>query len=136
MPIHIETRQSGAGIILDCSGALTFSEFHEAQNGFLASTEKLKQVKYVILDLTFADSLNISYGDFELLAEREKLLASSGPPGVLHATVSPKDLGYGLARMYQVLSEQSGWETLVLRSRAEAEEWIRKRAHEKFGLDV
>jgi len=136
MSVHIEIHQAGIGIIINFSGALTLSDFHEVQDVFLTSTEKLKHVKYVILDLTFVDSLNIPYGDVELLAERSKLIADSGPPGVLHAVAAPRDLGYGLARMWQVLSEHTGWEILVLRSRSEAEEWIRKRAREKFGLDI
>jgi len=48
MPVHIETRQAGAGIILDCSGSLTLSDFREVQNEFLTCPEKLKQLKYVI----------------------------------------------------------------------------------------
>src|SRR5215470_15644080 len=136
MPVHIETRQAGAGIILDCSGSLTLSDFREVQNEFLTCPEKLKELKYVILDLTSADSLNIPYGHVDFLAEQDKLIANNAPPGVLYAVAAPRDLGYGLARMWQILAEQTKWETLVLRSRSEAEAWIRKRAHQKFGLDI
>ena len=90
MPVHIEIRQAGIGIIINFSGALTLFDFYEVQDGFLTSTEKLKHVKYVILDLTLVDSLNIPYGDVELLGERSKLIADSGPPGVLHVPVCGK----------------------------------------------
>src|SRR5215510_10508857 len=136
MPIRLEIRQEGAGVILDCSGPLTLLDFDEVQTGFLTSTEKLKQVKYVLVDLTLVDSLNIPYGDMEQLAYGDKRLAESAPPGVLYAVAAPRDLGFGLARMWQVLAERTKWETQVLRSRSEAEAWIRERALEKFGLDI
>ena len=49
---------------------------------------------------------------------------------------SPTDLGYGLSRMWEVLSDQSGWEMQIFRSRAEAERWIQQRAKQKFGIDL
>jgi len=45
MPVHIEIHQAGIGIIINFSGALTLSDFHEVQDVFLTSTEKLKHVK-------------------------------------------------------------------------------------------
>src|SRR5262245_60801885 len=136
MPIRIEIRQAGAGVILDWSGSLTLSDFHEVQTGFLTSSEKLKQVKYILVDLTFVATLNVPYRDMELIAQGDMRLAQNATPGVLFAVAAPRDLGFGLARMWQVLAEKTKWETMVLRSRAEAEAWIRERAHEKFGLDI
>jgi len=136
MPIRIEIRQAGAGVILDWSGSLKLSDFHEVQTRFLTSSEKLKQVKYILVDLTFVDTLNVPYRDMELIAQGDMRLAQNATPGVLFAVAAPRDLGFGLARMWQVLAEKTKWETMVLRSRAEAEAWIRERAHEKFGLDI
>jgi len=115
---------------------MTLSDFHDVQTGFLTSPEKLKQVKYILVDLTLVDALNLPYRDMELIAQGDMRLAQNATPGVLCAVAAPRDLGFGLARMWQVLAEKTKWETMVLRSRAEAEAWIRERAHEKFGLDI
>jgi hypothetical protein len=49
---------------------------------------------------------------------------------------SPRDHGYGLARMWEALVEWVGWETMAFRSLTEAEDWIRRRVKEKFGIDL
>jgi len=38
--------------------------------------------------------------------------------------------------MFESLLSQTDWETMVFRTRLEAEQWIRARAKEKFGLDT
>lgn len=136
MPINIEGRQDGAGVIYYCHGDMTIDDLFQAGIGFLAFPEEIKKWRYTIVDLTSVDAMNISSDDIRSVVEQNRRIGANAIPGVLIAVAAPKDLGYGLARMWEVLTEQIGWETMTFRSRAEAESWIRQRAKEKFDLAI
>jgi hypothetical protein len=136
MPITIEGRQDGAGIIYHCHGDMTIDDLFQAGIRFLAFPEEIKKWRYTIVDLTSVESMNITSDDIRSVVEQNRRIAAIACPGVLIAVAAPKDLGYGLARMWEILMEQIGWETVSLRSRSEAEAWIRRRAKEKFNLDI
>jgi len=136
MPIEIEGRQDGLGVIYKCSGVLTIDDFFQAGLGFLAHPEEIKKWRYCIIDLTQVDAMGISSDDIRAVVEQNKRIAAIAPPGAILAVASPKDLGFGLARVWEVLVEEIGWETITLRSRPEADRWIQERAKEKFGLEI
>jgi len=136
MPISIEGRQDGIGVIYHCHGDMTIDDFFQAGMGFLVNPEEIKKWRYTIVDLTQVDSMNISSDEIRSVVEQNKRIAAVAHPGVILAVAAPKDLGYGLSRMWEILMDQIGWETMTFRSRPEAEAWIRQRAREKFDLDI
>jgi len=135
MPIEIEGRHEGAGVIYLCHGVMTINDFIDAGNVFLATPQEIKQWRYCIIDLTDIVTMDFDVGQILQVVEQNKRIADMAPPGVLLAVASPKDLGFGLARVWEALVEQVGWETMTFRSRAEAEHWIQERAMHKFGVD-
>jgi hypothetical protein len=46
------------------------------------------------------------------------------------------DLPFGIARMWQVYIDQTGWEVEVFRQRKKAVEWLRERVLFRFGVRV
>src|SRR5574340_633005 len=136
MPIQIEGRQDGAGVIYNCHGVMTIDDFFQAGIGFLAFPEEVKKWRYCIVDLTCIETMNINPDEIRAVVEQNKRIAEFAVSGPLLAVASPRDLGYGLARMWEVLNEQVEWETRTFRSRSEADQWIQARAREKFGLDL
>jgi hypothetical protein len=103
---------------------------------FLGFPGRIAKWRYCIIDLTFVEAMNINSDDIRSVAQQNKRIASLTVPGVLLAVASPSDLGFGLARISEVLIEDIRWETMVFRSRDEANRWIERRAKEKFGLDL
>ncbi|HXY24341.1 MAG TPA: hypothetical protein VEI73_06800 [Candidatus Acidoferrum sp.] len=136
MPIDIEGRQNGVGVIYNCRGPVTIDDFFQAGLGFLAYPEEIKKWRYCIIDLSAIESMDISSGDIRTVVEQNKRIAASAVPGIILAVASPRDLGFGLSRMWEVLMEDIGWETITLRSRVEADHWIQERMKQKFGIDV
>ena len=136
MPIEIEGRQNGVGVIYHCRGAITVDDFFQAGLGFLAYPEEIKKWRYSIVDLSAVDSMEISSGDIRTVVEQNKRIAAIAVPGVILAVASPRDLGFGLSRMWETFMEEVGWETITLRSRAEADRWIQERMKQKFGIDI
>ena len=136
MPIETEGRQNGLGVIYKCSGVVTIDDFFQAGLGFLAQPEEIKKWRYCIIDLTPVGAMNINAEDIRAVVEQNKLIAAIAPSGAILAVASPKDLGFGLARVWEVLVEEVGWETMTFRSRAEADVWIQERMKQKFGIDI
>ena len=136
MPIEIEGRQDGVGVIYNCRGAMTIDDFFRAGIGFLANPDDIKKWRYCIVDLTHVDAMHINLDDIRAVVEQNKRLAAIAASGPILAVASPKDIGYGLSRMWEILMEEIGWETMTFRSRAEAEEWIKARAVAKLALDL
>ena len=54
---------------------------------------------------------------------------------MLLALVSPKNVEYGMSRMYQIISDDKGFKTMVFRSRSEADEWISKELSTNHSSD-
>jgi len=77
-------------------------------------------VRYGVIDHTSMEKLTL---DFQSIAwsTQDRRLAAIIPSGARCAVSAPTNLGYGLSRMWEVLSEQSGWEIEVFHSRAEAD---------------
>lgn len=136
MPIQIEVRHDAMGVIYHCSGDLTIDDFIAANATFLLTPNEILKWRYTLIDLTAAESMDISYSDVSGVVSQNKTIAAKAVPGVLLAVASPRDYSYGLARMWEALVEHVGWETMTFRSVAEAESWIHTRVQQKFGVDL
>jgi hypothetical protein len=136
MPIRVEVRHEAMGVIYHCSGAMIIEDFLVANEGFLATPEEIRKWRYTLIDLSAVESMDINYSDVSRVITQNANIATNAVPGVLLAVASPRDHGYGLARMWGVLVERVGWETMTFRSLADAEDWIGRRLKEKFGIDL
>jgi hypothetical protein len=136
MPIRVEVRHEAMGVIYHCSGAMIIEDFLVANEGFLATPEEIRKWRYTLIDLSAVESMDINYSDVSRVITQNANIATKAAPGVLLAVASPRDHGYGLARMWGVLVERVGWETMAFRSLSDAQDWIGRRLKEKFGIDL
>jgi hypothetical protein len=74
----------------------------------------------LLIDLRQAQGSGVSSAGVRALAERPLVLS----PGSRRAVVVPSDLGFGMARMYELLSEDRGGGTRVFRDYGEARRWL------------
>jgi hypothetical protein len=123
------------GVIFAFQGNVTRKEIEEAKLALLAQSTELMSLMFAMVDHTEAVLDDLSTADLLDLAKLDQKLARHTPAGMVVAVAVARDLEYGLARMWQVFIDGSGWETAVFRSRKEAERWIRERVHEKFNAD-
>lgn len=136
MPIQIEVRHDAMGVVYHCRGAMIIEDFFAANDSFLATPEEIRKWRYAVIDLSDVESMAINYTDVSRVVTQNANIAGKAVPGVLLAVASPRDYGYGLARMWEALVERVGWETMTFRSLAEAEDWVWRRVKEKFGIDL
>jgi len=136
MPIDIELLQGGLGLHLVCRGVLTGEDLIGVMQRLLVVPEQMRRARYALFDTAAADRINISQADLETAADLDKRLAAMTAARAVIAIAAPRDLGFGLARMWEVFAEETGWETMTFRSRADAESWVRQKVKENFGIDL
>jgi hypothetical protein len=134
MPIDIKVLHGGLRLL--CRGVLTGDDLIGVHNRLLASPEVLKRSKYALVDEMAVDRLDVSTAELETVADLDKRLAAVAAAHAVIAIVAPRDLGFGLARMWEVFAEETGWETMTFRSVAEAEPWVCEKVKQNFGVDL
>ena len=83
-----------------------------AYPGFDASVDQL-------IDLTAATDLDLDYSAMSSVATTTVFL-----PGVRRAVVAHTPVQYGIARMFQALSERNNHVVAIFRRRVDAEAWL------------
>jgi len=92
--------------------------------------------KYGLVDYSKITQFEISNSELEIIASQDLKASEYIPDGIV-AIVAKKDLIFGINRMWEIIVENTGlqWETMVFRDREDAEDWIREKVKDKFGID-
>jgi hypothetical protein len=135
MPIFVKITDGGLGFIMKGEGIITGQELLDAVSYRFASEERIKNYVYGISDYTEVTDSQISSAEVKIVAERDKKVAAINPNLVI-AIAAPKDVMFGLSRMFQVYAEETGWDITVYRNLEEAQSKIREKIKEKYGQDM
>lgn len=123
MSYSTEYLENGRGVLHVGRGIVTGAEVLEAAVAFRTSDFRDKGVRYGIVDLSEATDLHIGTDELRRIATENKKTSVFIPHGAV-AIVANNDLAFGLARMWQVFVEDTGWSVEVFRSRKEALDWV------------
>jgi hypothetical protein len=132
----ITVQEIGGGAILRTFGDFHISEMVETKRDLSRKFSGGVPWLFIIVDLSEATSLTGEDTELEKLVVQDRVLATLTRPGLPFAVVAPQDAYFGVARMWQATSEETGWDTKILRDRVSAETWIRDRVLAKFGVPV
>ena len=134
MPITITNTDGGLGYVFTGTGTLTDAEFLSALGKHLGQDAETFQIhRYALLDWTGVTGVGVSPSGVKQVASL-CLDASRINPDIIVAEVADKDLAFGMVRMAQALRDRSSWENMAFRDRKAAEEWLRERVRERFGI--
>ncbi len=126
MPIEVRYLDNEIGISWLGGGGVTGQDLIDASKETFASEERLKQIRYALVDFTQIEGVSISPADI-----RKKAILDGGAasiaPDVVVALVAAGDLVFGLGRVWDAYVNGLSWQTKVFRSVAEAESWIDER---------
>ena|ERR1700733_4351115 len=122
MPYTDEQVDEGRGILRLWTGAVAAGDVIAA-NADLVTREDWTKLEYLIADFVGATEIEVATEDVRQIAIAEARLATV-IPHLLIAVVAPTDYVFGIARMWEVFAEQTGWARRVFRSRREAEAWV------------
>ena len=124
MPVKIVYTNDNIGVVLHHEGIVTGEELLDAISKTLKG-RRFPNLKYWIGDRTNCDEFLPDTDCFQKIAILMKS-ESSRNPGMLVALVSPKDIEFGMSRMYQVFEDESLFKTEVFRDKNSADKWIKQ----------
>ncbi|MGD0506325.1 MAG: hypothetical protein ABSA27_00905 [Terriglobales bacterium] len=133
MPIEVHILQDGMGRLWVCRGVLSGKDL-VAQNERILSSKSYQGVRWLLIDES-ETTLDISPTEIRTIKQQDDLLAAVLPE-LVTAVVVPSDFGFGMARMWEMLTERPGWSTRAFRSRPEAEAWLREEVRRKFAMEL
>lgn len=133
MPIEITDTDGGRGNIIKASQTITESDLLCAVTTHLKQPpEKFKKYLYSLIDLKEVTKLDISVKTVRQISLMCKAQAQNNPDAIV-AIIAEQDVTFGLARMWQMLSNSTLWEMQVVRNMETANKWVLKRSEEKWG---
>jgi hypothetical protein len=124
MPIELQYRDSGSGVVLICTGVVTAADFRRA-NEEIYSEESLDRLQYQLIDFTATEHLEVDLEEIREFATVDMAAAHQGR-GLIIAVAGPDDLTFGISRMWQALASDPELRSGVFRSVPDAERWIKE----------
>jgi hypothetical protein len=136
MPIQLEFVHDGLGVIYRCEGTLGLQHFSVANDQLLAAPDRIRKLKYAVIDAALMEPTFFSPSEMDGIVLQDLQIASYAVPGLLVALVAERNVVFALGRMWDAFIEGIGWETKIFPSLAEAQDWVRIRAKEKFQVEL
>jgi len=129
MPTRVKHLEDG-GVIAEFSGRIVVEDITGLNDSLYESPERIRAIKYQLCDFTDVTDVAVDSSEITDLAKQD-LEASVANPHMIIALVGGRDLTYGLARMWEAYASGPALETMVFRSREDAESWIRAKLRER-----
>ncbi len=124
MPYSTEVIDGGRGILHVGRGIVSGEELIASAKGVFEMVKGGSSPSYALADLSEVVDLRVSAEEIRRNAEINIQISKYIRDGKV-AIVAPRDHIYGIARMWQAYSEETGWITQIFRSKGEAIEWIK-----------
>ncbi|MBW1842709.1 MAG: hypothetical protein JRJ05_00085 [Deltaproteobacteria bacterium] len=124
MPIELQYRDAGSGVVFVCTGIVTADEFTRA-NEEIYSEESLDRLQYQLIDFSDTEHLESSLEDTRKNATVDTAAANQNR-NLIIAVAGSDDLTFGISRMWQALTSNSNLRTGIFRSVPDAEHWIKE----------
>jgi hypothetical protein len=122
MPATVQIDPSHNLVTLDLRGSLDPAEATSALRSIITHPD-LPMSPNGIVDTTDLVDLNLQARDVRELAAMAEL-SDNRWRGGRWAVIAPRDLVYGMARMYQMIRSNAPYEIGVFRTRAEGVSWL------------
>jgi len=135
MPNQIKYLDGGKGVAWAAASILTGPELISDHKEIFSRDLAAKPYLYAFVDFGDLTGTTISIADMREVAGID-FRASRSIPNFVVAIYAKDDLPIGLARMWQVLAEHTGWESRIFRDKSEAVEWMKERVATKSGIQV
>ena len=114
----------GLGVVTICSGVLGRDEFIDAVRRRYEPEESLRDRRYFLTDHSAVTDFAMESKDIFALS-KITTAASMINPDIHLASVVPRDLAFGMVRMWGGYAHDLAWAFRICRSRPEAERWLR-----------
>lgn len=134
MSLEVIDVNEGLGNLIIGKGILTEKEYLETLTRHLTQDEnKFKKYRFSLNDYTLVNKVEVQTSAIQMISSK-CIAAAKINPDVIMAIIADTDLLFGLARMAEVLMDETLWEIQVFRDKTEAIDWITQRMKVKFNI--
>ena len=112
-----------AGAYVSFFGRMTGEELIGAKSEVYANSYEAG-LRFLVLDYTAVEAPDVDRDEVDRTATQDRAVAGARLPALAVAAVAPEAITYGVARMWEAQIQATGWQTTVVRSRAEALGWL------------
>jgi hypothetical protein len=110
--------------VIKLTGQVTDAELLDSYAGHYESPDWTPQLKELV-DLSEVDAVRVTTGGLRKLSSYiERLLVERGVTSLQTAVYAPRDLPFGLSRVYEAMAEASPETVRVFRRLDEAKAWL------------
>lgn len=127
MPIEISYTDDERGVVLTGTGIVAGEDFLASNREIFSRDLATRPYGYILFDANGMTGTAISAGALREAAD-QGIAVSRYMPHLVFAIYANSDLAYGLARMWEIFVQRSGWKTQVFRTRSAAVAWLREEA--------
>jgi len=122
------------GTITEFHGTLTDDLLIQCAKERFSYPERNKKFKYIITDFSNSNEIDISVSTVKIIAQMA-IEVSKVNKNITVASAMPKDLVFGLGRMWQAYADETGWNSHMFHSRVEAENWVKEQLNEDLNFN-
>ncbi len=101
----------------------------------LFSDKAFREYKYWVTDFSDVTDFSMSPDEIQKVVDLDKK-AEKVNSDIIIVVIAPKDLYFGLSRMWDSMSHEICWEKMVLRTKVDAYDFLKKRTKEKFNINI
>jgi hypothetical protein len=125
--------QGEAGLVAEGEGEVVAAELIRLNEELVVSPERLRRLRWVLVDLERVDVLAITPSELGRIVELQESIVEVNTDALV-AVVGPRDLVYGVARMWQAMASTLGIEAEVFREAHAARVWLSTKVQGRFGF--
>ena len=125
----------GRGAIRTFTGRLTEGDIQSVMTYVAAHPERLKNTIYTIHDFSHVVEIDIS-SKFIIHSADQAVFLSGLNRHLCFVFVVPTALELGLAQMWATYAEKTGWPVQCVKTRKEAEVWLRQQLGDDLTFSV
>ncbi len=134
MPVEIREMNGGEGLHIVFSGTAVYQEYVEAVSQLQSHAERLgASLKFVFSDFLLVEKLSWTTSEVYQLAKASVDSAHTELPLII-ATVSEDPLAFGMIRVWEVVSEETGYTTQTFGELGAARSWVNDQMMLRYGV--
>ncbi len=122
--IEVSLTADGIGLVFESSSILTGKEVLEADARTCEEVRRKSRMRCLLVDHSWVAEERIDSASLRALADATRQTLELIPDGIV-AIVAPKDVLFGLSRMWAMLADEPNLTTRIVRTRGEAIAWLR-----------
>lgn len=125
MPYQIQISDEGREVLTTYYGIVTSSEMYDSFNERFLDIRKLEKMRIVCSDFSEVTDFSLQTVDVQKLA-KICIGASNHNAEITLVVIMPKDIEFGIGRMWEAYLDDIPWKVMIVRTREEAEAWLNK----------